>query len=349
MAVLFDSYINPNNPSEVYCDLTEEFECPQPNTRLLCGTIQIFCGSNTFCSDMIVNNGLILCDCTESWNCNLCGNDSAFWVPFQVGDTYTFQFQQIIKPNGGWYSNDTTFGGSASFQIKTCCGENTIEVGDILFEQFVVNQFVGEFQTTQVGGIVTTTPIQQIEFDLYAITEYLIAQGWDTCFYFEFCFGGDREIKPQCFCSEPFKFEVCTDKKQSVLIESSYPSTDCFGLYYGNNWSDVSGGMAFNYSNQIRIPCSFEQTNFNISKSIIETSRKTTGSEICENWLMNSFALPQRFTKILATIVAGTNITIDGVDFNIDGEITKNNEIGTRWWVSLTFEHCECSKSLTCL
>jgi hypothetical protein len=254
----------------------------------------------------------------------------------------------ITKPVGGWGSNSTPFKASARFQITTCCKENTIEVGQELFDQFVVNQFVGEFQTTQVGGVVTTTPIQQIEFDLYAITEYLIAQGWDTCFYFEFCFD-NGEGNPQCFCSEPFKLEVCADKKQSVLIQSDYPSTDCFGLYYGNNWSDLFGGTPFQYSNQIRIPCSFEQTNFNISKSIIETSRKTTGSEICENWLMNSFGLPQRFTKILATIVAGTNITIDGVDFNIDGEITKNNEIGTRWWVSLTFEHCECSKSLTCL
>lgn len=349
MAVLFDSYINPNNPSEVFCDLTTDFECPDPKTRLLCGNIQFFCGSNTFCSDMIVNNGLILCDCNDSWNCNLCGNDSPFWVPFQTGDTYTFQFQQIFKPNGGWYTPNTSYGGSARFSITTCCKENTISIDDELFQKFVVNSFVGEFQTIQVGGIEVLTPIQQIEFDLYAIAEYLIGQGYDPCFYFEFCFGGDKETKPQCFCSEPFKLEVCADKKQSVLIESDYPSTDCFGLYYGNNWSDVFGGTTFQYSNKIRIPCSFEQTNFNISKSIIETSRKTTGSEICENWLMNSYALPQRFTKILATIVAGTNILIDGVYFNIDGEITKNNEIGTRWWVSLTFEHCECSKSLTCL
>jgi hypothetical protein len=350
MAELFDSYINPNNPSEVYCDLTVIPDCAEPNTRLLCGTLQIFCGSNTFCSGLIVGNGLVLCDCGDSWNCNLCGNDTPFWIPFQNGDTYTFQFQQpqTIVGHGGWYSNGTSYDGTAQFTITTCCGKE-IEIGDRQFENIVVNQFIGEFQTTQVGGNATISPIQQIEFDLYAIAELLISQGYDPCFYFNFTFADKKGEEKQTFCSEPFKLEVCADKKQSVLIESEYSSTDCFGLYYGTNFTQTFGGLPFPYSNQIRIPCAFEQTNFNITKSIIDTSQKTTNSQVCENWEMNTFPIPQRFAKLLASIVAGADIMIDGVEYQTSGEIPKNNEIGSRWWITIKFEHCECSKSLTCL
>jgi hypothetical protein len=345
MAELFDSYQNPNNASEVFCDITDFTVCSDPNTRLLCGSLQIVCGSNTFCSSVVVNNGLILCDCADSWNCEMCANDTPFWIPFQNGDRYTFQFHQPNESTtGGWSGLNTSFNGSARFAIVSCCGTR-VEIDDQLFDDFVVNQFVGQYQTTQVGGTQTITPIQQIEFDLYAIAEELIKLGIDPCFTFEFCFAtkrGDWE----CFCSEPFKWENCEPK--SVLIQSQYSSTDCFGLYYGTNFTQVFGGSPFQYSNQIRIPCAFEQTNFNISKSIIETSRKTTSSEICENWEMNTFPIPQRFAKILATIVAGANIMIDGVEYQTSGEIPKNNEIGSRWWITIKFEHCECSQSLTC-
>jgi hypothetical protein len=350
MAELFDSYINPNNPSEVYCDLTVIRDCAEPNTRLLCSTVQIFCGSNTFCSNLIVGNGLVMCDCGDSWNCNLCGNDGPFWIPFQNGDSYTFQFQQpqtIVQPNDGWSAFGTSWSSTATFGITTCCGKD-VQVGDREFKNIVINQFIGEFQTTQVGGTATISPIQQVQLDLYAIAELLISMGYDPCFYFNFCFetkGGDKE----CFCSEPFKLEVCADKKQSVLIESEYPSTDCFGLYYGTNFTQTWGGLPFPYSNQIRIPCAFEQTNFNITKSIIDTSQKTTASQVCENWEMNTFPIPQTFAKLLASIVAGADIMIDGVEYQTSGEIAKNNEIGSRWWTTIKFEHCECSKSLTCL
>jgi hypothetical protein len=350
MAELFDSYINPNNPSEVFCDLTVIRSCADPNTRLLCGTLQIFCGSNTFCSGLIVNNGLVMCDCGDSWNCDLCGNDTPFWIPFQNGDTYTFQFQQpqfIDSPTVGWSGDNTGTNSTARFYLETCCGRE-INIDDTTFARLVNRQFVGEFQTTQVGGNATISPIQQIEFDLYAIAEFLMELGFETCFSFHFCFEDKRGNK-ECFCSEPFKLEVCGDKKQSVLIESEYSSTDCFGLYYGTNFTEIWGGSPFPYSNQIRIPCAFEQTNFNISKNIIDTSLKTTNSQVCENWQMNTFPIPQRFAKLLATIVAGADIMIDGVEYQTSGEIAKNNEIGSRWWITIKFEHCECSKSLTCI
>jgi hypothetical protein len=281
----------------------------------------------------------------------LCGNDGPFWIPFQNGDSYTFQFQQpqtIVDKNDGWAANGTSWSSNAQFTITTCCGKE-IEINDRTFGSIVINQFIGEFQTTQVGGTATISPIQQIQFDLYAIAELLISMGYDPCFYFNFCFVTKGAEDKECFCSEPFKLEVCADKKQSVLIESQYSGTDCFGLYYGTNFTQTWGGLPFPYSNQIRIPCAFEQTNFNITKSIIDTSQKTTASQVCENWEMNTFPIPQTFAKLLASIVAGADIMIDGVEYQTSGEIAKNNEIGSRWWTTIKFEHCECSKSLTCL
>jgi hypothetical protein len=358
MAELFDSYEIGN---AIFCDISKFEECREPNSRVLCSNLKILCGSGD-CSFAIVNNGLILCDCSDSWNCNLCGNDAAFWVPFEFGDTFDFQFQQPyqIKDSTlyGWtYPGlENPFDlGFCSFEIFSCCDDTPIRISKIQeFESLFTDAFVGEYTSSDYAGNETINSIQQIRFNLDRVLKFVTAATGDSCFYFKFCFStGTKPLYQEskenilCFCSEPFKPIPCSNGKKSILVESTYPFKDCFGLYYGTN-SSAYWGAPFQYSNAVRIPGSFEQDNFDIQKQVVNTSLKTTGSQLCENWTLRSQHAPQRFVRLVATIFAGREVYIGGKEYQVQGEISKNNEIGSHWFFEAKAERCECSQSLSC-
>jgi hypothetical protein len=361
---LFTSYISPTNAAIAYCDLTE-FTCRiEPQVRLLCNSIETRCGTED-CSTLMVNNGIGLCDCSDTWNANCCGNDTPFLIPFQEGDTIDFQFQQNLNSAlsgvpDGWVSAGTlaTRAGAAYFEIRTCCDDTLIEVDDSAWDAIVKECYVGSFETILFDASVQSTPVQMIRFDLFEILDLIKQSGIsEQCFYFKFCFTKNsakiqNPINPanvDCFCSESFQYEKCLQKeKRSVLISSLYSNTDCFGYYYGNQFVDTLGGSPFVYSNEIRVPAVFEQINFEVNKSIINSSRKTTSTEICENWALRSFALPLRYMKLIVNVIAGKDLFVDGREFNFQGEVSKNNETGTRWFMEINLQRCECSKNLTC-
>jgi hypothetical protein len=362
MADLFDSYVSPTNAAIAFCDQTNFLCRTDPTTRLFCDTIDTVCGTAD-CSTLLVNNGLGLCNCADTWNADCCGNDTPFLIPYQNGDTIDFQFQQILSVLGGvsdgWSSDGTldTRDSAAYFEIRSCCSDTLIPVDETTFNDVVSNYYVGRFQVVNYDGTITTTPIQMIRFNLGAISQLAIDLGLDPCFYFKFCFtktsGPIQDpINPanvDCFCSESFTLEKCLAiEKRSVVMSSLYSSTDCFGYYFGNSFVQTLGGSPFVYSNQIRVPAAFEQTNFQITKNIINASRKTTSSEVCETWILRSFALPTRFMKLIVAIIAGADVYVDGREYNSQGEVSKNNETGSRWFTEITFEYCNCTKNLTC-
>jgi hypothetical protein len=361
MAELFNSYQTGN---AIFCDITPECIFPEPNSRVLCSDLKILCGGSDDCSFAIVNNGLILCDCSDSWNCNLCANDSAFWIPFESGDSFDFQFQQPyqIKDNSkffGWTYpglQSPLDEGFCSFEIYSCCNDEPIRVSnEETFDSLFLDAYVGTYSTSDYSGAESTNSIQQIRFDLDAIANLVLQQTGDNCFYFKFCFATSAVPLPYafnrdqvvCFCSEPFKAIPCSNGKKSILVESLYPSKDCFGLYYGTNYS-AYWGAPFQYSNAIRVPGSFEQDNFDLQKQVVNTSLKTTASQICENWTLRSNHAPQRFVKLLVTIFAGRDVYIGGKEYQVQGEISKNNEIGSHWFIEAKAERCNCSQSLNC-
>jgi hypothetical protein len=348
---LFVSYVDPNNEGNIFCDNTIFGTCPDPISRLYCGDVQIYCPSNNFCGTLAVNNGLSLCDCGDSWNCNLCGNDSPFWIPFRQNDKFMFQFQQPVTDpaTNGWFNG--TPGAVASFNIKPCCEIKDPPVIDWTeyFDDIVTRSFVGTFEFTTIDQNTIETQIQQIEFDLYQIYLILIANGYDGCFAFEFNFATSGTFPEpdvvQTYCSEPFKIDSCSSDLSSVF-ESYFSKFDCFGYYYGENFIS-STDPTFPFRNRIRIPGSFEQTNFQVSKNVIESTRRAVSSQLCETWTFNSFALPPRMAKIFANILTGANVAVDSLPFTFTGEIPKNNEISTRWFVSANFENCDCNHQLT--
>jgi len=353
---LFNSYTLANG--QIFCDQTTPCEYPDPNSRVLCTEVRNSCGKD--CSPLIATNGLVLCDCNDSWNCKLCLNDVPFWIPIEPGDTIDFQFQQPgdFEQRGcdfGWLPTDlltpgvTTF---ATFEIRACCDDTPLEITEEMFPIIAPEHYVGDSLTTDYLGNEIANPIQMIRFNLSAIQTYMLGAGLDPCFYFLFTFSTTNECLPDAestieFCSEPFKTSPCAPNQPTVVIESVYPRTDCFGFFYGDTFSSGSGSP-FQYSNKIRVPGYFERTNFTITKETISTTLKTTAAQYCESWLLRTMNLPEPFVRLLVNIFTGRDVYVNGIEYQIQGEVTKNNEIGSQWFLETTFERCECDKSLTC-
>lgn len=346
---LFDSYTGTNF---LYCDITSICYPNDPNSRVYCHEIKNSCG---ICGDLIATNGFILCDCEDSWNCNLCGNDMPFWIPYQDGDTIDFQFHQPNATNNqcesGWLpANLLTIVNTAfaTFEILTCCDDTSLVITEEMFQAIVPNSYVTNYTTTDYSGNEFTEPIQIIRFNLNAIRQYLQTAGLEDCFYFKFNFSNTDQClpdveSPSSFCSEPFKYLTCD--KGSVLIQSIYPQEDCFNMYYGSAYSGID---KFKYSNKIRVPGYFEQANFTITKEVIGTSLNTTISQTNEVWRLRTTHLPQSFVKNLVNVLSGKRVFVDGVEYQVQGEINKNNDTGSQWYLEINFEKIDCNKSLTC-
>jgi hypothetical protein len=353
---LFNSYAIGNS---LFCDSTGVTSYPDPNARVLCLDLENFCGAE--CSSLGVNNGLILCGPTDSWNCKLCSNDVPFWIPFEQGDTFDFQFRQpnkmTVSCENGWLPTDLLSPSDfafASFEIRTCCSDTPLTITNEMFSIIAPEQFVGQFETTDFAGNVTVNPIQMIRFDLTAIATYLVAEEFEPCFYFTFNFSASSDCLPAAesfstFISEPFRMIPCSDGKKTHMVESLYPKFDCFGTYYGGNFELRGGnGAPFQYSNRIRVPSSFERTNFTITKETIGATLRTTSSQYCETWLMRTSNVPELYTKYLVNLFTGRDVYVDGTEYQIQGDIAKNNETGSQWFLEINFERCECDTSLTC-
>lgn len=351
---LFDSYTYSN---AIICDATSICNLPDPISRVFCHDINTICGT---CGGLIITNGFVLCNCDDSWNCNLCGNDMPFWIPYQQGDTFDFQFQQPYEINEvgcehGWLPTNLlspTNTAFATFAIKTCCDDTELLIDNDMFDAISNLNYVGTYNQTNYGGNTSVNPIQMIRFNLDAIRQFLEAEGLETCFYFEFTFTTTRQClgiteSTITFCSEPFKEVACTNYNRTVLVESIYPKDDCFNVYYGNNFN-LGSGIPFEYSNRVRIPGFFEQTNFSITKEVISTSLKTTMSQSAEIWQLRTYQLPQSFVKYLVNVFSGRNVYVNGKEYQVQGDITKNNDTGSRWYLEVNFETIDCNKSLTC-
>ena len=148
------------------CDITDEFTysetCVDPHSYIICKELQILdCGSGD-CDVAVVNNGLYLCDCGDSWNCHLCANDKPYFNPVEQGDELTFQFQQIdtingidpnVPPVSGWDS------GFVTAEIWSCCDDE--EPIATMITDFATQYFVGLYPVYNYNGSVDFFSIQQ--------------------------------------------------------------------------------------------------------------------------------------------------------------------------------------------
>ena len=322
----------------IYCTVDAKIDDCQGEGYTICTDLVIQDCAD--CTNLVVNNGLILCDCEDSWNCNLCANDRPYWNTVNYRDSLYFQFQQYDATNGnnpeipgvaGWGTS------AAFYTIHRCCDDSQISTDG----SEVVKAFVGLYGQSDYKGNETFTNIQQIQFNVASI----ISQGFgnvdeDHCFYFKFQFG------TEIFCSEPFKLNSCNNK--TVLIEGVYPAgmTDCFGYYYGRPVWSV--GDAFTFVNQYRVKGSFELQQIEVEKEVVTKRLSATSATTCEIWLLRTIGLPQAVTKLLTNIFAAKEIYFDDLLYQIEGGVEKNNETGSQWFLETNFKRCDCFPDYSC-
>jgi len=331
--------------SKVFCDFTPEFTCQSFDSRTICQTLTLL---DCFgpCDRLVVNNGLLLCDCEDSWNCRLCSNDLPFWNTVNAGDQIFFQFQQPDQANGIDPDDPGVFGwgDQARYKVFRCCDD--VEIVLPLSE--VPNYYVGLYEQKNYKGESSFFNIQQIQFDVNAIINagFNGDFGSDNCFYFKFEFATNKtRTEFEEFCSEPFKLNSCL--QSTILTEGIYSNKDCFGYFYGAPVWSV--GDPFFYSNQYRVKGVLELQNFEIEKEVVTRQLLATNSQQCENYTLNTYNIPKEVAKILSGIFAAREVYLDSIVYQVEGSVDKNNEIGSQWYLSTKFKRCECYQDFSCL
>ena len=335
------SYIIGN---KAFCDLPSVFSpCQNADSYTICKTLNLLDCNNC---DLVINDGRLNCNCDESWNCNLCGNDLPYWNTVNFNDQIYFQFQQPDTFNGNDPETPGSFGWGtfAKFEIYRCCDDTIIE-GD----GFESAAFVGLFEMTNYKGDSTFQNIQQICFDVNTI----IDQGFGDfnsghCFYFKFFFATSNDPENPDYseiCSEPYKLNYCSDK--TVLLEGDFgKGKDCFGYFYGGTVWNVGG--YFQYINQYRVRGVIEQTSTTIEKETVTRQLKAVNSQKCEDYTFNTYGVPEEIANLIAEILNARTIFGDGKEYQINGSIDKNNEIGSQWFLEVNLRRCDCFKDYSC-
>lgn len=340
--------------SQVFCDVRTDLDtCIDAHSYTICKELELLdciCDDN----DLVVSNGLILCDCDDSWNCRLCSNDLPYFNPVNAGDLLYFQFQQPDNLNGqdpetspvyGW-QNDTPLQVFAKWSIVDCCTDKVLEVDfDV-----VAGSFVGLFEESQYNGESTFTNIQQIAFNVNAIIEQAFGGDFTEphCFYFKFEFanGNDPDLPAfQEFCSEPYTFNNCNQK--TVFLEGvNQTGRDCFGLWYsGNVWAV---GNYFPYSNNYRVRGVLESLSITIQKETVTDQLKAVRSTKCKDYTLNTWGVPEEVADLIGEIMNAREIYADGVKYQINGALDRNNDTGLQWFLEIALRRCECSQDYSC-
>ena len=325
--------------NKIYCTVPTMDECIGEGYTICTDLILQNC---TDCPGLVINNGLLLCDCSDSWNCHLCSTDLPYWNTVNANDILYFQFQQPDPING----NDPlvpgtinwTMSPNLNFKIFECCSDLELSVDNEVIQDAVV----GLFSETDYKGNVTYNNLQQISFNV----EQIISQGFGNfdeahCFYFTF------QLFDKEFCSEPFKLNYCN--KQSVLLEGYYPPSvrDCFDYYYGESF-EWNVGQAFTYRNLYRVRGSFELQSIEIEKEVVTRHLQAVSSSTCEVNLLRTIGLPERVTKLIGGILASKEIYIDGLIYQVEGNIDKNNDTGSQFYLETQFKRCDCFPDFSC-
>jgi hypothetical protein len=247
--------------------------------------------------------GFLLND-TDSWNCNLCGSDSAFFAPYERGDVIPFQTQFADNFNvpesvlSAGFLTTTSTDNYIKVELQDCCGVTIYDEIDLFCEVFWVGYSVktGSLQTWFVNTGLFPTNLDCFRLK---ITYYR---------------NPSAPVIERVIYTEYYK-EVadCGSFTDTALIESTYADFDCNGNYY-NTVSNFLGNQNNAYYNSMRIHGNVEF--FGDSESVTENDRNIVISkDITENYGIISGVVPPYSVKRLAQTVRGNAVTVDGIQY----------------------------------
>jgi hypothetical protein len=243
----------------------------------------------------------------DAWNCNLCGSDLQFYIPYVEGDIIPFQTQVTDLYN---MPNDVLVAG---FQTSTST-LHYVEVSLYDCCDNLISSFIDDFSDSYyVGQSLATGSIQT-----WFVNTGLFPNDLD-CFRLRIEFFKINQItlEPETdkvLWSEYYKeVEGCGSLNDTSLIYSTYANYDCNGNFYGT-LTNYLGSNNTPFYNSLRIFGTVEF--FGDTEAITENDRNVVISkDITENYGIISGAVPPFFIKLLQQAVRGNYVTVDAVQY----------------------------------
>jgi hypothetical protein len=266
-----------------------------------------------------INDGGLLDDRSEGYNCTRCPNDKEYAIPVFPTDNLYFQFNfpdyrntDVTNPTKGW--RDATNSSGSDWYVGAglldACSGTPVSAGDI----DIYSTDYGAHYVDGMGSIQTAV-----------IDASMLATIGVDCFYFSFFYKkADGSI--EYFYTENFRMiRLCQDGY--LELEGIYPegATDCFGYLYG----DLSGypGVVTGtpeYRNITRVEAytryqgetSQVDRDFDgdVSRTLITTNTA----------LVSSLVAPYHASKINRQVMSGPVIEVDEGRFLVDALSEKN-------------------------
>lgn len=258
---------------------------------------------------------LIDCELPESnWNdCNNCS--ISYCIPYITGDTFTIQFRPVISIG----EDDTIV-----LNVYDANGEYvaTTDIGDVIFGYFVKNG-ISYFNVKIDMAFIAN----KYNIDCFSIQIKLVGE-----------FGQQvlDDLIPFCLakCNQP-----------TLVIESEYPNVDCLGNIYGGE--SFLGDETAIFTNAIRIAAVIEYVD-----NVIEKDFSADTDDLSMTWsrlyrLRAISNIGNHAAKVIANIIAGKNVLVDGERFIVKKGFDRKNEASTDWFPQIELIQ-QCNKNLNC-
>jgi len=244
---------------------------------------------------------------TDAWNCNLCGSDLPFYIPYVEGDIIPFQTQvtdNYNQPNSvliAGFQTSTSTSHYVVVSLYDCCGNLVSDFIDDFSDSYHVGQSLstGSIQTwfVNTGLFPADLDCFRLYIDYYKINQISLEPELDKRLYTEYY----------------KKIEGCGNLNDTALIYSTYANYDCNGNFYGT-LTNYLGSNNTPFYNSLRIFGTVEF--FGDTEAITENDRNVVISkDITENYGIISGAVPPFYIKLLQQAVRGNYVTVDAVHY----------------------------------
>ena len=287
-------------------------------TRSKCLPLRSSCNPMDTC-------GLFINEIADAWNCNICGADEKFCIPYAAGDKIPLQvyfpdFVNVLPATAltaGW------FGSTATPTVR-------VQLYDL--DGVLVTQNVTALASEYVVGFNDNKAYQSIVID----TTLTAGLGVD-CFYLRFNnFLSDGITEDKYIFTEPFCLTPNCDL-QTVQIQGTYSGYDCQGFYYGTSQRLRAGADGlfigtsdFAHTNTMRYFAEIQETGGTVEKTSFGTRSIVTRSVINQNYRLQftKKVPPYIMCIFLKQHFAAKTFLVDGIEYIANG--TVQNQINTR-------------------
>lgn len=268
----------------------------------------------------------------DSWNCNLCGADKPFFIPFQTGDVMPLQtnFADGYNSNPGIINygikDSIALDWYVMIELQDESGVTISSDADFFCSEYWVafSEIYGSAQTWFLN-----TALLPVNLDCFRlkITYYYFDQVTLT-----------KEIERVIFTEYYRKIKDC---ETYSAIHSVYSTTDCYNNVYitFTNFLGTSNTAFYSF---VRLEGEHEMIGDNVNV-VTETDRNVIlRREIIDEYRFKGGIVAPFFALMIKRAIRGKTVYLNGVNYQ-NFTISKNNDASREWVIDMNF-NTTCTK-----